>query len=218
VNKIFTSALVLAAGSSSRMKLKHNKVLCSLGRERTDTVLGRLLKSINNSTVDEIIVVTGFQHRKVKEHIEGDLIPSFQDQKKVKIAHNSGYRGGMAVSFSCAAGHIAPESDAFLLFLGDQPLVKTTTICKLIKKYETLLNEGKNYLLVHPRVKGKKGHPVLFSSVLREEVIELGADDQPRDITWKYRKRAYIFDVSDQGIGSDIDTLKDILNMRKLFS
>lgn len=200
------------------MKLKRNKVLCRIGKGKTDTILGCLLKTINNSTVDETIVVTGFQHEQVAQHIEKDILPSFQNDKPLIITHNVDHKLGMAVSFSRGASSLDPQTDAFLLFLGDQPLIKVETICAIIAQYEKIQSVGEDFLLLHPRVNGKKGHPVVFSSRLREEVLALGEKNQPRDITWKYRKRAHIYDIDDRGIGMDIDTTQDLKSVRANFS
>lgn len=206
-------AVILAAGRSRRMEGGTAKVLMPFGR---GTVLSRLCGTIAQSRVYRAVIVTGFQHEIVTEHVESDISPLFRDGgKELVIARNSRYEDGMAVSFRVGAGFLSSPENPILLFLGDQPLVTVATIDRIIGTFEDL-HKGRNEpLLIHPRYDGKKGHPVLFSGRLQDEIMQLTRDDQVRYLTWKHRERAFVLDVEDEGIGLDIDTPEDLRRLRE---
>lgn len=210
---MFVSAVVLAAGSSRRMKGGGIKVLRTI---REQTVLSRLMKTLFDSEVNEIILVTGFQADRVREQVTESILPRFEGTgKSFKLVFNPDYDHGMAVSFKMGVKELSPSCEAFLCVLGDQPFVKPDTINCLITTYEGILREERGHLLIHPRWKGKKGHPVLFSPELIPEILEFGKEDQVRYVTWKHRERAFLLDVEDPGIGLDIDTEEDLERARK---
>ena len=209
---MFTSAVVLAAGSSRRMKGGGIKVLRTIGEE---TVLSRLMKTLTESDIDEIILVTGYEADRVREEVTEKILPQLKDShKRLTVVFNPYYEDGMAVSFREGVKELSPSCDAFLCVLGDQPFVKNGTINILITTYERIIREGSGHLLIHPRWEGKKGHPVLFSPELIPEILELGREDQVRYVTRKHRARAFLLDVEDPGIGLDIDTEEDLERIR----
>ena len=209
---MYVSAVVLAAGVSRRMDGKGSKVLAILGGF---TLLYRLVTTISRSIVNEVILVTGFQGEAVSRHAAEEIRPVLLEMnKKFRVVHNADFRDGMAVSFREGVKAVSGDPDAYLLFLGDQPLVRKETINRVIRAYSELLVKGDDHVLVHPRYKGKKGHPVLFSTKLTAEVLGLGPDDQVRYLTWKYRENAFLLDVDDPGIGLDVDTPSDLELLR----
>jgi len=179
---MFVSAVVLAAGSSSRMKGGGIKVLRTIGER---TVLSRLMNTLIASDVNEIILVTGFQADRVQEQVRKSILPHLEgSDKSLTVVFNPDYDHGMAVSFMMGVKELSPSCESFLCVLGDQPFVKRETINSLVTTYERILRDGSGYLLVHPRWEGKKGHPVLFSRELIPEILELGREDQVRYVTW----------------------------------
>lgn len=206
--------IVLAAGMSRRMGGGLTKILMPF---RDGTVLSTLLGAISRSGLDRVIIVTGFQHECVSVHIERDIAPLFNAiEKELVVVENKKYLDGMAVSFRAGAARVSPGTDAILLFLGDQPSVLPETIDMLAQEFEEQNNSGKRYVLAHPRFRGKKGHPVLFSTVLLDEVLSFTARDQVRFLTYKYRERALLLDVDDEGVVLDVDTPGDLERFRDM--
>ncbi len=188
-----------------------------LSQVKGKTILRQLMETISGSSVSDVILVTGHQGDRVAEHARDMIEPIFAgSSKNFFIVHNAEYKEGMAVSFREGVKSVPRKSEAFLLFLGDQPLVLATTIDLLIDTYKEIMANDEKYVLIHPRFNGKKGHPVLFSSDLRQEIEELGKDDQVRYLTWKYRDRAFILDVDDTGINLDVNTVEDLELLRRM--
>ena len=207
------SAVVLAAGRSRRLGGGLTKVLSMV---KGKTILRHLMESISRSGVNEVILVTGHQGDRVSDHARKELFPLFANgEQKFIMVHNASFEDGMAVSFREGVKAVTPGSDVFLLFLGDQPLVSENTIDRLLETYRDIAVNSKDYILIHPRFNGKKGHPVLFSSGLRGEIEALNKDGQVRYLTWRHRARAFILDVDDPGINIDVDTAEDLDRLRR---
>ncbi|MDP6156459.1 MAG: nucleotidyltransferase family protein [Candidatus Thermoplasmatota archaeon] len=208
------SAIVLAAGRSRRFGEGPTKILSKV---KNKTILRQLMETISRCAVTDVILVTGHQGEQVSEHARNKINSIFAHcNKKFIMVHNARYEEGMAVSFREGIKAVPQDSEAYLLFLGDQPLVSENTVHQIIETYRDINTSGKNYLLIHPRFNGKKGHPVLFSSDLRPEIEMLGKDDQVRYLTWRYREKAFILDVDDPGINIDVNTAEDLDDLRRI--
>ena len=107
------SALVLAAGLSSRMG-STNKMLMPV--EGKPMLLG-VVEGLIASTADEVIVVLGHEHEKVKT-----IIPSHQ---KVSIILNENYQLGMSTSIKVGVKQLMDPSDGCMICLGDMPYLTT---------------------------------------------------------------------------------------------
>jgi molybdenum cofactor cytidylyltransferase len=92
----------------------------------------------------------------------------------------------------------------FFLIPGDYPLVKKET-------YEAL-SKSKADMAV-PVHEGRKGHPVLIK---KELIVKIS--DEPVESNLKvFRDRQYVeyIEVDDEGILMDVDTMDDLLKIRK---
>jgi len=101
-------AIVLAAGASTRMKTQ--KLLLPFnGKTIIETVVENALKVTGN-----VVVVLGSHKEAVAEKLAG---------RNISIAENVNYLQGMLSSVICGLTAIPAETQAVLLFLGDQPQV-----------------------------------------------------------------------------------------------
>ena len=116
------SAIVLAAGSASRMGSQ--KQLLRLGAQ---TLLEHTLESVRASQVGEIVVVLGAAAEAIRPHIP--------DDKNVRVVVNDDFQAGMGRSLQRGLAELNPEASAALVVLADQPLVKAETLNRLIEEY-----------------------------------------------------------------------------------
>jgi len=116
------AAIVLAAGMSQRMGKP--KLLLKLNG---DTIIEHIIKELQQSSVDSIIVVLGHNPQPLKE-----LLSSYS----VKTVINENYKEGMTSSFKVGLNEVKDTADAALLVLGDQPFISHTLINKLIDTYK----------------------------------------------------------------------------------
>ena len=181
------SAILLAAGESKRMG--EPKLLLPFGNS---TVLEQAIDNLLNSRVGEVIVVVG------------DRAQELIGNRPVKVAINPAYREGMSTSIVTGLNLIDDSTRAVMLALADQPLVDSQTINKLI---EAFISHDKG--IVIPAYKGRRGHPVIFSTKYKEELLGLVGDIGGRQIIEEHPEDVLELAVDSQGINVDIDTKDD---------
>lgn len=150
-------AVVLAAGASSRMG--RPKMLLPLGDQ---TVIERVIASVTASSVAHTVVVLGYGWTSIYQHIE---------HLPVEVIVNPRPERGMVSSAQWAVAQMNQSADGILFVLGDQPLIPTAV-------HETVIDTFRYYPdgIIAPTHQGKRGHPVLFSSRFRQEILSLPTD------------------------------------------
>ena len=159
------------------------------------TILAQAIDNLAGSAVDEIIVVLGYRAEEITKTIT---------TKPVKIAINPNYREGMSTAITAGLNLVAGQSQAVMLALGDQPLVDSQTINRLIGQF---YNHDKG--IVIPTYQGKRGHPVIFAIKYKPELLELKGDIGAREIIKNHADDTLEVAVDSEGIISDIDTRSD---------
>ena len=134
-------AIVLAAGESKRMG-SPKMLLPYQGM----TIIEKVLENVMASDVEKVVAVLGSHMEEVLKVIE-----RFQ----VQHCFNSNFKNGMLSSVKCGFEFLPGDFRAAMVFLGDQPMVETSVINKMIKAY----NESGKGILV-PVFENKRGHPL----------------------------------------------------------
>ena len=104
-------ALILAAGSSSRMG--QPKALLPWG---PTTVIGHLFQEIHMGGIADTVLVTGAHHTSLSKALE---------TRTVNLCYNRKWESGMGSSLSLGVRHVEKEfarAGAILVLLSDQPL------------------------------------------------------------------------------------------------
>jgi len=136
------SAILLAAGQSERMN-GENKLTKKI---QDIPLIKHSVKNILSSSIDELIVVLGYQ----KEIIE-KLIGK---NEKVKFIFNKNFESGMASSIKTGLNHLSEKTDAFFICLGDMPMVNKNIYNLLIKsKNFSINNIDINIIVQKPKIK-----------------------------------------------------------------
>ena len=187
------SAVVLAAGSSSRMGA--NKLLLKLGGK---TVLEHILDGLVGY---ETVVVTGHSPEEIKD---------IATRYGVKTVHNPDYEKGMTTSFQ--TGLKAIDSDAAFIILGDTFGFRET----LLRRMESELRRHPEALIVSPIYKGRRGHPVLVRRPLFKEFTDLGSGDTMKDVVGRHEKE-HTYVEGDVWTVTDMDTPEDYETVKKLW-
>jgi len=152
------SGLVLGAGASSR--LGQPKQLLPF---RGTTLLGWVVNQAERATgLDEVIVVLG----RAADEIRGRV-----DFGNAKVVDNPVFVEGCASSYRAGIGAIAPQSDAIMIILGDQPGIDPETINRVADEWRR--GDGQIALASY---QGRKGHPMLFARPLFDKLVGLHGD------------------------------------------
>ena len=180
------SAIVLAAGKSERMG--RPKALLSIhGR----TFLENILATIRLAKIADVVVVVG-RHR--DEILESIALPN--------VVFNPDYEQGMITSIQTGIRALSGASDGALLFLVDHPAVTEHTIETLVERF----SPGR---IVLPTYECRRGHPVLFSRGILDEILEVPVTAGANVVVRKDPSRIIEVPVEDSGVTFDVDTPED---------
>jgi len=181
------SAILLAAGQSKRMD-GENK----LTKEIKGIPLIKLsVKNILASSVDELIIVLGYQKEIIEKLIDKN--------EKIKFIFNKNFESGMASSIKTGLNHLSENTKAFFICLGDMPMVNSNIYNQLIKS-----RNQKNIIV--PTYNGQQGNPVLFDKSMKEKVIDISGDIGAKKILELNKDKILNLEINDQSIIKGFDT------------
>jgi molybdenum cofactor cytidylyltransferase len=190
------SAIVLAAGQSRRMGKP--KINLSWG---DTTILGFILHVLDQAGVDEIIVVIGdIQPQALPEGLAASM----------RITHNpEASKTEMLTSLQVGIRCLSPESDAFLVVLGDQPQIQRGVIQELISTFH-----GTGSEIIVPSYKMRRGHPWLASRRIWKDILALEESQTLRSFLADHNSKIFYLNVQTDSILKDIDTPEDYRNQK----
>jgi molybdenum cofactor cytidylyltransferase len=191
------AVIILAAGRSAR--LGSPKQLLSY---RGKTLLQHSIDTALESMASQILVVLGSKKDSIKKEIE---------QTQIFILENSSWESGMASSISCGITNlqiIAPESEAVILMVCDQPFVNAKLLNDLITKHK----DSKQSIIASSYA-NTLGTPALFHKSLFVELLALQGESGAKSLIKKYNQQVG-FVSFDQG-SIDIDTRENYRNLPK---
>ena len=182
-----TTAIVLAAGMSSRMG--RPKALIEVGGVR---MLDRILATLKEAGIDRVVVVLGDHASEIRNAVR---IPP------ATVVENPDFADGMASSLRAGVRASGPRSKTVMVVLADQPFVSPDTLRRLVRRAE-----GDDGSIFIPTYKGVWGNPVLFDTRLAPEVERIGGDVGCRAMFPNHAGEIREVPVEDPGILVDIDT------------
>lgn len=186
------SSVVLAAGKSTRMGTQ--KLL--LPYQKT-TIIESIIQKLNASNTHQTIVVIGSHKSEIKAKLENSSI---------LLIENLHYDKGMLSSVQTGILSVDLTSDAVLIALGDQPMITTELVNRLI----AVFNKSDKGIIV-PVFNGKRGHPVLISRTYFSNVNNLNPEIGLRALLAEFNDDVLEISVQSEDILIDIDTREDYL-------
>ena len=194
------SAILLAAGQSKRMD-GENK----LTKEIKGIPLIKLsVKNILASSVDELIIVLGYQKEIIEKLIDKN--------EKIKFVFNKDFESGMASSIKTGIDNLSDKTEAFFICLGDMPMVNQNIYNKMIKtklNYNKKLKPNFKKEIFIPTYEKKNGNPVLFTKHMKEKIMQISGDDGAKELIEIYKSKALHIPVKNRGITLDFDIQED---------
>ncbi len=128
------------------------------------TLLEYQLCQLIESRVEDIILVLG--------HKAGELRAVAAKFPEALMVFNPLYRTGRTSSLLAGISKVAPETDAVLVYGVDQPR-PASLIDEVIQAHA-----GNPTPITIPTFEGKRGHPVLFSSAILDELRQISEENQ----------------------------------------
>jgi molybdenum cofactor cytidylyltransferase len=128
---------------------------------------------------------------------------------KTRFLINQDFRDGMSSSVKCGIKNAPWDAEAFMLLLGDQPLIDTHVIDKLIDSYRA----GRHGITI-PVYNGRRGHPVIFDSRYRAKLLSIG-DQGAREVVNKHAADIFEVPMDTPTVLADMDTPQDYQEAKK---
>ena len=157
---------------------------------RGETFLGRLVR-LFRVYCEDVLVVTSTQ-----TPVDG-----------ARTIVNPAPELGMLSSLQCGFRALPPGIRAAIFTPVDVPAVEESTIAGVVLNWT-------GELLRIPRHRGRRGHPVLVSSALFGEFLDLPPTAEARTVVRRHEADIVYVDVDDPGILMDVDTPADYERLR----
>ena len=182
-------AVVLSAGESSRMG--RPKALLPIDGQ---TFLERIVGALRQGGIEQVVVVLGFNAEELRRRIT---------HLPVEILVNPDYKLGQLSSLQVALRHLESDKSCagMMVHLVDHPYINPELVSLMLQRFD----ESRPSIVV-PRHQGKRGHPVIFSRMLFDELLGAPMDQGAKAVVNAHRDDTLEIDTADAGITLDIDT------------
>ena len=157
------AGIILAAGLSTRFG--SNKLLAE---HQGQPIVRWVAEAALASQLEQIVVVLGHQAAAVGEALR-DL--------PAKIIVNQDYQQGQSTTVINGLKAVQKDHRAAMYLMGDQPLIQTTIIDKLITAY---VNSEQD--ICYPSFQNKRRNPVIFGDAFYNDILALEGDTGARAI------------------------------------
>jgi CTP:molybdopterin cytidylyltransferase MocA len=174
------ASIILSGGASRRMGTP-KALLPYEGR----TFLEHLLQVTNHPQIGVRRVVLGAGAQGIAESIS--LRPE-------EIIVNGGWEKGQLSSLHAALRTLPAGTDGMLVCLIDHPLISRDLVRDLIERFYSSRQP-----IVLPVYKSRRGHPVIFSSALYEELLTTSLETGARAVVWAHREEVSELHTTEEG-------------------
>lgn len=191
------AAVVLSAGRSSRMG-KFKPLISIAGVP----MIRRVMDAVEESGVMHRVLVVGYN---------SEDILSAVPLEGWKVVENPLYAEGMASSIKAGFNAVPRSAVAVAIVLGDQPLIKSSTITDLVEHHLRARPDA-----TAPLYHGRRGNPVVLDRRMEGYVNGLTGDEGAKAIFSKGGYRVEYVEVDDPGVVIDFDTPGDLKGASEL--
>jgi molybdenum cofactor cytidylyltransferase len=188
-------AILLAAGKSKRLK-SENKLIKIYNKK---PLINHGVKSLIKSKVNKIIIVLGFESKKLKKIIKKN--------RKISFTFNKYYKKGMSSSIKQGLKKISKKDKGFIIVQSDMPFITTSNINKICNSITT-----KKYLIHILRYKNQMGNPIGFDISILDKFKKIKGNIGAKYMVKKLKNRANFITVSSKKFFKDLDKPSDFRN------
>ena len=177
------AAVILSGGESRRMGSP--KALLPF---RGKTFLEHLLATARNPQISPVLVVLGPHAEQIRKEVALD---------PANVVLNQDWQLGQLSSIQAAVRHLAPREgvDGMMLFLVDHPFISSGLVEKLAREFYRTRKP-----VVLPTFHGRRGHPVIFSRAIFDELLAAPLDQGARVVVWNHAAEVLEVPTEEEGI------------------
>ena len=218
------SAIVLAAGMSSRMPRKNKLLINIRGKPMVAHVVDALLENINDhaSKISHAVLVLGFEANRVRGVLLSDVdVAEAVTRRRLSITINEEYAEGQASSVRAgvyAAGlhedksSSATQPSGLMFCLADMPDITAAEYRHIANAFCDAVTVDPNAIAV-PYHDKARGNPVVLSSTFRRDMWSLRGDSGCRPIIEHNPAHVSRIVMSTDNVLRDVDS-PDALRLR----
>jgi molybdenum cofactor cytidylyltransferase len=184
------SGLILAAGTSSRLGQQTKQLL----PWHDTTMLGWVVRRVEASLLDEVLVVVGHEAEEIRRHVV---------LQRARFVEAPDFHEGCTSSIRAGLEALHPQSAAVVLILGDQPGIERETIAALVEGWRRMQTP-----VVRVSYRGRSGHPMLFTKALFGQLKALHGDKGVWKLCDAHSEWVREIEV-DRPFPGDVNTWKD---------
>lgn len=197
--------VIPAAGESSRFPW--NKLLYIY--DEKPLIVRTVENIVSSGVVDRVIVVTGHNREEVQRVLIGSEL-------LVDVVYNPNYKmGGMSSSIKVGVTYALEKHgvpDWLMINPADVAWVHPGVYTLIASRLPDAMNK---YKIVVAGYKGIKGHPILFSREIVNDVLSISEERRGlKEVVEKYRYETLVVETNYPGVVLDFDTLHDIVRVK----
>jgi molybdenum cofactor cytidylyltransferase len=185
------AAVILSGGASSRM-----------GSPKA------LLPYQGRPFLDHLLEITKHPQIGVRRVVLGPHAEAIARETKLsasEIVINQEWEKGQLSSIHAALRNLPAEVDGMMLCLIDHPLISVELVAELIQTFYVMRAP-----IVLPVYEAKRGHPVIFSACVFDELLSAPVDQGARSVVWAHANDLVEMPTTEEGCVlnlNDPDTL-----------
>ncbi len=130
-----------------------------------------------------------------------------------EIVRNDDWQEGQLSSVHAAIRSFPAATDGMILFLIDHPLISAALVNDLIEQFYSPQNPSPTKIVL-PLFRGQRGHPVIFSANLYDELLAAPLDKGARSVVWAHTADVLHLETTEQGCVlnlNDPETLQRVI-------
>jgi len=175
-----------------------NKLLVKIQRK---PIIRRVVEAALNSKVDEVIVVLGWEAKKIRE-VLADL--------PCRFVVNKEYRKGQSSSVKAGLREVGETTQAILFLPADIAMIDSASINRVVDAYA----RDRRPILIASH-KRRMGHPILLRRELFPEVEAIAEESfGMKAVINRHRAEVKLVETGSDRVLYDIDTPADLKQIR----